>query len=205
MWKASFDRYFASFVTYLRNAGGINECMRLCAEYAMQGGIPTGAFEALNDVHPRALLLLAKYGYEFQPFVWETPPPVEPKPGSCFGNADAFQRGCNRGARAKNELRYSYVEGVAFGGRTDPVLHAWNCIAGTTMAIDTTWYSVTGWTFYIGIPFAEGQYRMLRKLAHPANDHRPLFRPDCFPRIEEPLTRMLQKRQEQTALYYQQF
>jgi hypothetical protein len=194
-YKAYLDRHYASLLPYLRDMGGLTACMEFCAKDALNGGITPGYFDSLNDVHPRALLLLAKYGVEFKPYLWAKPPQVEPGEKLCFGNASIYQRFFNLSMRrGKSATRLSYVEGVAFGAHTEAVLHGWNCIADTTMAIDMTWYAVTGWVFYFGIPLAQGQYRMLRKLAHPTSDSRPLFRPDCFARIEEPLTEILEKR-----------
>jgi hypothetical protein len=196
-WKADFDAELACIRSYLQGIGGMRECVRLCAEYAMQGGLPRGYFDALNNMHPRALMLLAKYGEEFIPPPFNQPPfgGTEPQRKRCFGNATFYQRMVNRMMREESEsLRIDYVEGIAFGGSTEAVLHGWNTLYGSRFAVDWTWYAVSGWTLYWGIPFAEGEYRYLRKLAHPQCDHRPLFRSEHFPTIEEPIIRILERR-----------
>lgn len=192
-WKAQFDRDYETIRTYVRDAGGLKKCAALCAEYALQGGITKGFFDGLNTVHPRALLLLAKYGVEFRSYSWD--PGAEPTSGACYGNALVQLIIFNQEMRRKKqEARMQYVEGIAFSARTSAVLHAWNARDDfESTALDWTWYAVAGWSFYLGIPLTQRQHATLRKLAYPKDGFHLLLKEEVFPSIEESLTCMLEK------------
>lgn len=192
--KALFDDDYANIRRYVQSMGGMRDCARFCAEYALQGGLKKGFFDGLNVAHPRALMLIAEYGDEMKPAIWPIPPAIEPRPRACYANSFGYQWGFNKQSRKiKDGVRLDYVEGIAFGGRTSAVLHAWNSIE-RKIAVDTSWYAVTGWTFYFGISLSQWQYDRLRNLAYPSGSFHLLFKPDVFPRIEEPLTRILKRR-----------
>ena len=196
--KYKFDCTYTLVKNWLEECSGLKECIRLCAEYALQGGIPKGFMDGLNDMHPRALLLLSKYGVEFQPYVWEQKPPWgEPVPRSCFGNSFKQQYYFNRSSQERAwDARMSYVEGVGCGAPTDAVLHAWNGLHGKNdVAFDYTWYAVTGWAFYFGLHFNEYEYALLRTKAYPDGSFHLLFSHKAFPHIEELATRILQRRE----------
>lgn len=192
-WKSEFDRNHATIQEHLRNNYGIKNCVGYCGQQSLERPIPKGFFDGLNEVHPRALLLLAKYGVEFKPFIWQKMDLEEPKPRCCFGNSFYRQYVFNRVARKqKDSLRMSYVEGVGVSGRSNPVLHAWNGLGD--MAIDWTWYSVTGWATYLGLPLTERQYQKARRLAYPDGSFHLLLKTDVFPLVEEYLTKVMKQR-----------
>lgn len=195
-WKELFDFNRTAIQAYLLEIGSIKKCARMCAEYAMQGGIPDGYFDGLNHVHPHALLMLSKYGVEYKPFLFEKMPWEEPKPRACFENSALQQYIFNRMSRKQTiGDRMNYVEGIALGWRTEPVLHAWNTLVGhkQELAIDWTWYAVSGWTFYLGLPITQHQHARLRKLAYPEGGFHLLLSREVFPRIEDELEKIMLK------------
>lgn len=193
-WKASLDRKRSTYKEYLATNGGLRECVRQLAIWADEKPIPEGFWDGLNEIHPRALMFLAKYGVEYTPALWEEPPAVEPIKGGCFGNAYVLQTMWNKKLRTeKSDLRVDYVEGIAFG-RTEPVLHAWNAGQDKARAIDSTWYAAVGWTFYLGLPLRQHSYTRLRKLGYPNGKFHLLLRKDVFERVEEPLARIFSRK-----------
>jgi hypothetical protein len=192
-WKSQFDRDQATIQEYLRNNHGIKNCVGYCGQEVQKGAIPIEFFGGLQEIHPRALLLLAEHGVEFKPFLWERMDLEEPRPRCCFGNSFFRQYVFNRIAREqKDTLRMSYVEGVALGARSNPVLHAWNALGDT--AIDWTWYAVTGWSTYLGLPLTERQYQKARRLAYPDGSFHLLLKTDVYPLVEEYLTKIMKRR-----------
>lgn len=194
-WKARFDARYHDLKTWLREIGGLQEYVRCCAEYALQGGLPEGFSDGLNSIHPRALMLIAKFGEEYTGLSWKSG--IEPEKGGCFANARMQQFICNRHSFSTTRRMY-YVEGVGFGGRTAPVHHAWNAYTNHATALDWTWHSVASWCLYFGIPLTQGQFRLLRQRAYPGGKtFHLLFSQKVFPPIEEMLTTMLEERRAQ--------
>ena len=192
--KARMDGYYAGAGKLIRDNRSLKNIVGWWGQESHTKPIPKGYFDALNEVHPQALLLLAEYGTEYKPFLWNNLPFEEPKPRSCFGNSARHQYLYNRVMRKESkESRLAYVEGVSLGSHSVPVLHAWNALVGTDMAIDWTWYAVTGWMFYLGIPLTRRQHMRLRKMAYPKGGFHLLLKKDVFPRIEEPLTKILKR------------
>ncbi len=196
-WKAEYDRGYAQAQEFLRAKGGIKNCVDQLGKEVLKGHqMPkAGFFEPLRHAHPRALLLLAKYGVEFKPQPWQQKPPFEPTPHRCYRNAFLYQHHYNNDARYKNNSkRLWYVEGVAV--RSKPVLHAWNAL--DDKAVDSSWYAFTGWSSYFGLRLTEREYKKARRLAgHIGNTHVLLLQESIFPLVENYLTEVLRKRAEQ--------
>ena len=195
-WKGSLDHdHFATKDTIQLNHG-IRNVVGWWGQESQDKPIPKGPYDALNVMHPRALLMLAKYGVEFWPFPWKELPFQEPKRHVCHFNSALYQYGHNRVMKESGRASWlSYVEGVAMGGYSMPVLHAWNALGtNTAMAIDWTWYATTGWMFYLGIPLTQSQFERLRDLAYPSGSFHLILKKEVFPAIEEPLLKILKKR-----------
>jgi hypothetical protein len=196
--KAELDHNYSVIDGYIKKAGGMHTYIALCGEHMLQGESAEGFFENLNDMHPRALLLLAKYGHPFRSLSHDFE--AEPGPGACFANAVIQMRVHNYMQRKQKALgRMLYVEGVAFGGGGRAIHHAWNTSTEVDhMAMDWTWYALAGWSFYFGISLTQRQHAVLRSLAYPNGKLHLLFLRDVFPRIEQALTAMLERRHSQT-------
>lgn len=197
VWKIQFDRAHSVIGNHLRDIyGGLRNCIAMCSQYAEGGPIPDGYYDALNGIHPRALRLIAQHGVEFCPLPPSHHPGGEPIPRACYGNAWFQMHLFNQEMRKEGKTsRLTYVEGVALGSRSEPVLHAWNTLGTNgTHAFDWSWYAVTGWTYYIGIPLTEHQHARLRTLAYPDSGFHLLFKTEVFPKIQTQLEAILQRR-----------
>lgn len=194
-WKGHFDRQYRVVLGYMQEKGGLREVVRTVGKHALEGEPLTGYFDGLSGLHPRAFPLLVEYGVEAKPFIWDKLPFAEPTQRGCYGNSFAYQRIFNRQMRKEGSgTRLTYVEGIALSARSAPVLHAWNSVAAQAhMAIDWTWYAITGWALYLGLPLTQRQYGRLRHLAYPAGPFHLLLARDVFPLIEKPLTHILER------------
>lgn len=115
--------------------------------------------------HPDALKLLIKYGTFYRPFIpkrkWLLGEPVLRR---CFQNSQVFMETLNQYLPEKKQL--VYVEGIAAGVMSPPMLHAWNAegVRGRS-AVDWTWYVTSRWHIYLGVPLTSGELKDLLKLS----------------------------------------
>ncbi len=197
-WKGQFDTRYAAIRTWLHEMGGLKQYVTFCAEHVLQGGISEGFSDGVNNIHPRAVVFIAKHGEEYTGVSWDADG-AEPDKGACFGNARIQQLILNNRARADGlPERMLYVEGVALGAWSNPVHHAWNALTKyPDVAFDWTWHSMASWCFYFGIPLSQNQHSSLRKLAYPDGGFHLLFSTKVFPRIEKKLTGILDARYEE--------
>lgn len=138
-------------------------------------------------VHPDAMDVLLKYGKDYSPVYWRTPPP-EPKPRSCFLNAWILSN--------SNNYSYVYVEGIAMGPVVPPMLHAWNTMRlRSTRAVDWTHYPITRWSRYLGIPLTKEEYAKLSRSSPLKGGIQLLFHKDHFTeKVRDTLIEILENR-----------
>lgn len=122
-------------------------------------------FKLMGGIHPEAMEIILKYGKDYAPYIWQKTLP-EPKRGWCFDNAWILvETDKNRRKREKRKEPLVYVEGIAFGLRVKPMLHAWNALGlDGEIAYDWSIYAISHWTRYLGIPFTAEEHKKLHSL-----------------------------------------
>ena len=181
---------------HFAETGGLRSCVRQAAD-AFSVEPQTDEFcERLKEVHPKALHMLAKHGIEYWPFLWQERPSVEPRLGACYPNAYRHMYANNLVSRERgSDLRMVYVEGIGVASRM--ILHAWNALdVHCDMAIDITWYAMTGWYFYLGIPLTEDEFKKAQRLVYGDKEYCQLFSRSAYPKIESYLEDLLSARKE---------
>lgn len=160
--------------------------------------IPGPIYEDLNQIHPDALSLISAHGIEYRPHIWVAPPPKEPEANRCYLNALSLMTGYNRVAKwTRNPKRLVHVEGV--GICTKVVQHAWNSHSVTSdVAVDSSWYGMSPWCSYIGIPLTESEYWKARHLLHEQGLYLLMFSNFGFPKVRNYLSDVLLERFERT-------
>lgn len=152
-------------------------------------------FMYLDDVHPRAWNILLEHGKHYRPLSLRREKPQEwghqPLAASCFLNA--IEMVCL--ARELNkESRAVYVEGFSIGPLVYPMLHAWTGSGFAGKCYDWTFYAITTFTRYFGVPFTYEEYSFMTA-NEDASDFSAtmLFRKDNFERVEGKMLEVLQK------------
>jgi hypothetical protein len=139
-------------------------------------------FQYIQQIHPDAFSILARYGVVYHPRVFRKRPGFgEPRPAKCYLNALDLvrldERILRKSRRRSSREPLVYVEGLVMGPLTYPMLHGWvtHGLNGRK-AIDWTLYATCKWNSYIGIPFSAAEHKELGALS----GHINIFARDCF-------------------------
>jgi len=150
-------------------------------------------FQHLNQIHPRAWPLLLAHGKDYRPKMIRgrglRDSQVQPTDRECYLNSAKLMRGVN----TTTNKSVTYVEGCICGPMIWMQLHAWNGAGFSHHAFDWTFYPVTNWCRYFGVPFSEGEYIKIVRLGQKERPIGLLFDVETFPIYEKEIREVLER------------
>lgn len=152
-------------------------------------------FSYMRDVHPKAWPIILEHGKHYRPVSLSREKPQEwerqPLAGSCFLNAIEM---VYMARELNNKSRAVYVEGFSIGPAVYPMLHAWVGSGFSGKCYDWTFYAITMFTRYFGVPFTYEEYKFMTEKPDGSDfSCMMLFRRDNFKRVEGRMLEVLQK------------
>ncbi len=165
----------------------------------------------LKDMHPEAFAFLEQYGIDYRPFAFRTYPDFgigEPISRQCFRNSFLLMCKMNLKLLDNDPLARTYmqargpmvyVEGMTAGALCAPMLHAWNALGNSRIAIDWTHSSSARWDRYIGFPVTFEEHNEAMRILSPDKSVRyPLFDKYTFGKLKDYLYTLARSREEKT-------
>jgi hypothetical protein len=130
---------------------------------------PKTSIGELSQIDLDGLRFIIRWGREFKPYVWGSPPASEPVSKQCFSNAWGIMDGFGKlkrkhPAHRNSKITMLYAEGIAAGPIVRPMLHGWNVRQKEWKAFDWTFYAGSKWVYYWGIAFTPEEYARLAKV-----------------------------------------
>jgi hypothetical protein len=147
----------------------------------------------LNQIHSRAWPLLLEHGKDYRPKMIRgrglRDSSIQPTDRECYLNSAKLMRDVNT---ATNKS-VTYVEGCVCGPKVWMQLHAWNGAGFSHHAFDWTFYPVTNWCRYFGVPFSEEEYIEIVRLGQKERPIGLLFDVETFPIYEKEIQEVLKR------------